>query len=99
MHVIDESLSDHTIEVYAAILQAHTDFGESPSYVEIQHACRISAPTVRKAIRDLKAKGLITAPKFQARSIKPTDLSRTLSNREPSPWADLVPAKKYFKGA
>lgn len=97
MHVVDESLTDHTIEVYAALLQAHLDFGESPSYIQIQHACRISAPTVRKAIRDLKAKGFITAPKFQVRAIKPTDLERTLSNRAPNPWDAVAPPKKYFK--
>ena len=96
-HLVDPTLTDHTVEVYAAILQAHRDFGEAPSYMNLQHACRISAPTVRKAIRDLKARGLITAPKFQVRAIKPTDLERTVSNREPSPWDAVAPPKKYFK--
>lgn len=96
-HLVDPTLTDHTIDVYAAILQAHKDFGESPSYMQIQHACRISAPTVRKAIKDLKSRGLITAPKFQVRAIKPTDLERTVSNREPSPWDAVAPEKKYFK--
>lgn len=96
-HVVDETLSDHTVEVYAAILQAHRDFGESPSYMQIQHACRISAPTVRKAITALKARGLIVAPKFQVRAIKPTDLDRTISNRPPNPWDSIAPPKRYFK--
>ena len=65
--------------------------------MQIQHACRISAPTVRKAIKDLKSRGLIVAPKFQVRAIKPTDLERTVSNRELSPWDAVAPEKKYFK--
>lgn len=95
--VIDPAFSDYTVKVYAAIKQAHNDFGISPSYIELQHACHISAPTVRKAITALKKAGLIVAPKFQVRSIKPTDPERVVLNREPSPWAELVPEKKYFK--
>lgn len=95
--VIDEELTDNTIAVYAALLQCHNDFGESPSYQQLQHACQISAPTVRKAITVLKRKGLITAPKFQVRAIKPTDPERTLRNRPPDPWDALRPPKKYFK--
>ena len=99
IRVIDPTLTDHTVEVYAAILQAHNEFGTAPSYMEIQHACRISAPTVRKAISALKKKGFITAPKFQVRALKPTDPERTLSNHEPKPWEALVKPKRYFKAA
>lgn len=95
--IIDEELTDNTIHVYQAILQAVTDFGESPSYQQIQHACHISAPTVRKAITILKRKGFIVAPKFQVKAIKPTDVSRTLRNRPPDPWEELQPPRKYFK--
>jgi hypothetical protein len=95
--IIDPAFSDHTIEVYAAIRQAHNDFGVSPSYIEIQYACHISAPTVRKAISALKKAGLIIAPKFQVRSIKPTDPERVVLNRKPKPWDELAPEKKYFK--
>lgn len=97
--LIDKTLTDNTVIVYAAILQAHRDFGESPSYMQLQHACHISAPTVRKAITELKKRGLVTAPKFQVRSIKPTDPERTLSNHEPKPWEALVKPKRYFKAA
>lgn len=96
-HVVDPTLTDHTVEVYAAILQANRDFGESPSYMQIQHACRISAPTVRKAIKDLKQRGFIVAPKFQVRAIKPTDLERTISNKPANPWDEIAPPKRYFK--
>ena len=95
--IIDPELTDNTIHVYAAILQCTGDFGESPSYQQLQHACQISAPTVRKAITILKRKGLITAPKFQVRAIKPTDPERVLRNRPPDPWDELKPPKKYFR--
>lgn len=94
---IDEELTDHAVEVYAAIRQCWQDLGQSPSYQNLEHACRISAPTVRKAITVLKRKGLILAPKFQARALKPTDLDRIVLNKPPSPWDELAPPRKYFK--
>lgn len=94
---IDPSLKDHTIKVYAALLQCWRDHGQSPSYQNLEHACGISAPTVRKAVKALKEKGYVLAPKFQARSIKPTDLDRVLLNKVPNPWDSLAPPKKYFK--
>lgn len=96
-NVIDPTLTDHTIEIYAAILQAHNEFGIAPSYMELQHACRVSSPTVRKAIIELKKRGYVSAPKFQVRAIKPTDPDRTLANREPKPWEGMVKPRRYFK--
>lgn len=92
-HVVDKTLRDPHIKVYAAIREAWLDYGKSPSKIELRDATRYSITTVLKAVRDLKNKGYITAPKFKVRSLQPTDFDRTLSNTEPDPWDTLVTVK------
>ena len=96
-HVVDPSLRDPHVKIYSAILEAWTDHGRSPSHVELRDATWYSLTTINKIVSDLKKKGYITAPKFQVRSLKPTDLSRTLSAEPLPPWNDLTPPKKWFK--
>lgn len=96
---VEQDLTDYDVNIYEALRQAWNDFGLCPSYEQLQHACLCSAPTVRKAVTKLRAKGLITARKYQVRSLKPTDLDRRLVNKPPDPWADLAPPKKYFKAS
>lgn len=95
--VVEPTFTDYDCAIYEALRQCWNDFGQCPSYELLQHACLCSAPTVRKAVMRLKAKGLITARKYAVKSLKPTDLDRRVVNREPDPWADLAPPKKYFK--
>lgn len=96
MHVVDDTLREPHVRIYAAILEAWTDYGWSPSHVELRDATHYSLTTVSKVVNDLKKKGYITAPKFQVRQLKPTDITRTLSAEPPPPWQDLTPPKKYF---
>jgi hypothetical protein len=95
-HVVDEDLTDLQLRVYAALQQAWNDFGLCPSQMQLQHACHCSQPVVLKAIRILKAKGYIIAPKFQVKAIRLTDPERTISNAPLKPWDELAPPKKYF---
>lgn len=95
-NTIDESLREPHIVIYAALLEAWRDYGRSPSKIELRDATHYSITTVMKVLKDLKAKGYITAPKFQVRALKPTDLDRTLSNAPIPPWDALTPPKKYF---
>lgn len=96
---VDPALTNYDVMVYEALLQAWNDIGVCPSYENLQHACMCSAPTVRKAVTRLKAKGYITARKFQVRSLKPTDMDRHITNKPRSPWDDLAPPRKFFKVA
>lgn len=96
---IDTELTDFDVKVYEALRQAINDFGMSPSNMELQHACLTSSATVYKAIRKLRRKGYIIAPKFHARAMRPTDSELELGNAPKNPWDNLVPPRKYFKAA
>lgn len=63
--------------------------GEGPSKQELQLACRCSSTTVNQAFAELRRRGLIVAPKFGVRMVRPTDIERTISKAEPDPWAEL----------
>lgn len=95
-HVVDPTLRDAHIAVYQALREAWTLYGFSPSQIELRNATHYSITTVAKVIKDLKKKGYITAPKFQVRQLKPTDLDRTLSIAPLPPWEGLTPPKIYF---
>ena len=64
--------------------------------MELSRACRCSTTGVVDAIKVLRAKGYIHAPRFQIRSLMPTDIERTISREPIDPWAELAPPKKYF---
>ncbi len=97
-HVVDPELRPFYIAVYGAILEAWLDHGIAPSQQELCRACQCSGATVINALKELKRKGYIVWPKHQVRSVKPTDLERTISREPPDPWAELVP-KKFFKAS
>lgn len=92
-HVVDKTLRDTHVAVYAAILEAWLDYGKSPSKIELRDATRYSITTIQQVVTDLRNMGYIVAPKFQARSLRPTDFQRTLSNTDPDPWATLKTVK------
>ncbi|MFA5898340.1 MAG: hypothetical protein WC829_04425 [Hyphomicrobium sp.] len=97
-HIVDPTLRPIHAKIYAAIMEAWTDYGYAPSHVEIRDACfPCSLTTVQQAIRELKRRGYITAPKFQQRGAKPTDMERTISREPLDPWRELEPPVKFFK--
>jgi len=95
-HTVDPTLREPHIAVYDALREAWNEYGFSPSKIELRNATHYSITTVNKVVKDLKAKGYITAPKFQVRQMKPTDLDRTLSIAPLPPWEALTPPRKYF---
>ena len=66
--------------------------GLGPSQYELQVATRCSSTTVRKAILELRRRGLVEQKKFSARSLRPTDVSRTISKEPLDPWARCIGA-------
>jgi hypothetical protein len=79
--------------------EKNTEIGLGPSQYELQIACRCSSTTVRQALAELRKRGLIEHPKFSARSMKPTDISRTISKEPLDPWAilDEDEGPRYWK--
>lgn len=96
--VIDKTLRPFHLSVYEALTEAWRDYGSSPSKDELSRACRCSSTTVHQAIRELRRRGYILAPKHGIRALKPTDIDRVILLEEPDPWADLVPKPKYWSG-
>jgi DNA-binding transcriptional MocR family regulator len=97
-HVVDPTLRNTWVTVYAALREYWLLSGQGPSKDELMRAAKISMTSVIQATRELRARGYITAPKFGVRQMKPTDLDRTISNRPPDPWAELEePATKFWK--
>lgn len=94
-HVIDPELRPLHVDVYMALRESWRDYGFGASQAEISKACRCSATSVNNALRVLRKKGYITGDRFRARSIRPTDLERTIA-RERDPWGGLAD-RKYFK--
>jgi len=97
-HLVDPTLRPFHADVYAAIREAWLEHGFAPSQHELALACMCSSTTVINAIRELRKRGYIHAPKFAMRTVKPTDMERTISVEPLDPWGALVP-KKYFKAA
>lgn len=93
-HEVHPTLSPYHARIYEAIREAHWFFGEAPSQAELTRACLCSGTTVQQAIKELRKRGLITAEKFTARSLKPTDLTRTISTEPLDPWAGLADTGK-----
>lgn len=96
-HIVDPSLTTLEIKIYEALQQAWNDFGVCPSRMQLQHAVLCSAPVVSNAIKKFKAKGYAIAPKYQVKSIRLTDPTRTISREPLSPWDELAPPRKYFE--
>lgn len=93
-HEVHPTLRPYHARIYEAIREAHWFFGEAPSQQELQHACQCSGTTVQQAIKELRKRGLVTATKFAARSLRPTDLERTVSTEPLDPWAELADTGK-----
>lgn len=91
-HEIHPTLRPLHAEVYEAIREAWYWFGEAPSQYELQRACKCSSTSIQNAFRELRKRGLIVAPKFGTRAVKPTDINRTVSREPPDPWAELARA-------
>lgn len=88
-HVVDPTLRPTWVTVYAALREYWLLSGQGPSKDELMRACKISMTTVIQAIRELRARGYVHAPKFTVRGVKPTDMDRTISKYPPDPWAEL----------
>ena len=97
VHVVDPTLRPLHADIYAAIREAWVDYGRAPSQMEIRDATLCSITTVVQGIKELKRRGYITAPKHMVRSMKPTDLDRTISCEPLPPWAELEPPRKFFR--
>lgn len=95
-HTVDPTLRPFHVDVYEALRQAWLEYGSGPSQYELMLACRCSSTTVINGLRELKKRGLITAPKFGQRTAKPTDLDRTVSREPISPWAELDETPQKF---
>jgi hypothetical protein len=95
--VVDDSLSPLQIRVYAAITSCWSTYGQSPSQYELQVACRCSNTAIQNALKALRDRGHIIAPKFGVRSLKPVDLDRRVLKEEPDPFSDLIENEKYWK--
>lgn len=93
-HEIYPDLNPYYVKIYEATREAWWHFGAAPSQAELQRACLCSSTTVQAAIKELRKRGLVVAPKFGARSVKPTDLTRTISREPLDPWADLTDTGK-----
>ena len=97
-HVVDPELRPIWVQVYAALREFWLLNGQGPSKDELMRACKCSMTSVIQAVNELRRKGYVTAPKFSVRSVKPTDLDRTISREAPDPWAELEePATKFWK--
>lgn len=88
-HVVDPTLRNTWVTVYAALREYWLLAGQGPSKDELMRAAKVSMTTVIQAINELRRKGYVHAPKFQTRAVKPTDLDRTISNKPLDPWAEL----------
>lgn len=89
-HEVIQGLSPYHARIYEAIRERWWFFGDAPSHYELQIACRCSSTTVQQAFAELRKRGLILAPKHGVRTVKPTDLTRTISPEPLDPWADLT---------
>lgn len=97
-HVTDPTLRPTWVTVYAALRECWLVYGQGPSKDELMRACKISMTSVIQAIRELRSRGYVHAPKFAVRGVKPTDLNRTISNRPLDPWAELEDDQpKYWR--
>lgn len=97
-HVVDPTLRNTWVTVYAALREYWLIAGQGPSKDELMRACKVSMTTVIQAVNELRRRGYVHAPKHQTRAVKPTDLDRTISNQPPDPWAELEePAVRFWK--
>lgn len=94
---IDPSLRKTHASVYAALRECWLDYGQCPSQVELSHATQLSTTTVIQAIRELRKRGYILAPKFTARGMRPTDVDLEILTAKPDPWSELQPPRRYWK--
>lgn len=88
-HVVDPTLTPGWCKIYEAIRQGWRDFGVGPSHQELARATGLSLATVHAAVKELRRRKHIVAPKHGARSAKPVDMERTISHNEataPMPW-------------
>lgn len=90
---VDPELRDPAIAIYAALVEYWREYGKAPSKVELRTATGYSLTTITEASDDLRKRGYIVAPKFAARSMRPTDWDRKLANKPPDPWAPLAETK------
>lgn len=88
-HIVDPDLRASHCTVYECLRQYCLLTGKSPSKQELANSARLSTVTVYQAEKILKAKGYITGVKDESRTMRPTDLERTLSNAPLDPWAEL----------
>jgi DNA-binding transcriptional MocR family regulator len=95
-HLVDPTLRDFHVKVYAAIREVWLTHGISPSQIELRDGVGCSITTVLQAIRELTKRGYITTKKFESRSIQLTDWDRTISNKPLDPW-DNLRTTKFFK--
>lgn len=98
-HRVDPQLTGKfVIPVYEAMREAWLNHGYGPSLYELALGCKCSQTSVIKAIKLLRKRGYIHAPKFGQRLAKPVDLDLTLSTTAPDPWAELSePEKRYWR--
>ncbi len=96
VHVVDPELRPIWVKVYAALVEYWQLSGQGPSKDELMRACKCSMTSVIQAVNELRRKGYVTAPKFGVRSVKPTDLERSISREPPDPWAELDEEPQTF---
>jgi DNA-binding transcriptional MocR family regulator len=96
---IDETLRPFHAKIYQAIREAWTDYGMAPSQHEMMLAAQCSSTTVQQALKELRKRGYIVAPKHGTRAARPTDLHRIIRIEPPDPWAGLQdePEPKLFR--
>lgn len=88
-HVVDPTLRNTWVTIYAALREYWLLTGQGPSKDELMRAAAVSMTTVIQAVNELRRRGYVTAPKHQTRAVKPTDLDRTISNKPRDPWEAL----------
>ena len=95
-HVTDPTLRPLHAKIYAALKEYWELTGQGPSKDELMRAVGVSMTTVIQAVRELRSRGYVHAPRFQVRAVKPTDMDRTLSSTPPDPWQELNDDKPNF---
>lgn len=95
-HKVDPTLRPFHAQIYAAIREAWLEHGIAPSQIELRNAVGCSITTVIQGLTELRKRGYITAEKFAARSVQPTDFNLTISTEPPDPWASLDEVR-FFK--
>ena len=98
VHVVDPTIRELHAKVYEALREYWLLSGQGPSKDDIMRAVKCSMTTIIQAARELRNRGYIHAPKHAIKSMKPTDMDRTISKYPPDPWAELEePTTKFWR--